>query len=146
MFFAFGCSKAKLDPCSLLAVSEAQLFDSAISTSKTFPPKDAEKNDLCLYYDASGEPRLMVFVWSDRESDPIQAITSGMSGSDSKVVEITGVGDKAAAGFRSGELKLLAARNKKGMIGVRVRDPVRQTDARFEDVKALAAKLLGRLK
>ena len=30
---ASGCSKAKLDPCSLLGVGEAQLFDSTVSIS-----------------------------------------------------------------------------------------------------------------
>ena len=102
---ASGCSKAKLDPCSVLGVDEAQLFDSTISISKAFPPQGTEKNDLCLYYNANGEPRLMLFVWSDRKSDPIEAITSGVSGSDSKVIEIAGVGEKAAAGFSAGELK-----------------------------------------
>jgi hypothetical protein len=143
---ALGCSKAKLDPCSLLGVGEAQLFDSTISISKTFPPKGAEKNDLCLYYNANGEPRLMLFVWSDPKIDPIDAIRSGITGGESRIIDITGVGDKAAAGFGSGELKLFAARNKKGMIGVRVRDPITQSDAKFDEVKVLVAKLLGRLK
>lgn len=146
LFTASGCSKAKLDPCSLLGVGEAQLFDSTISISKAFPPKGTEKNDLCLYYNANGEPRLMVFVWSDPKIDPIDEIGSGMSGGDSRTIEITEVGEKAAAGFGSGELKLFAARNKKGMIGVRVRDPITQSDAKFDEVKALVAKLLGRLK
>ena len=141
-----GCSKAKLDPCSLLGVGEAQGFDSTISTSKAFPPIGAEKNDLCLYYNANGEPRLMLFVWTDPKADPVGAVTSGMTAGDSKIIEIQAVGEKAAAGFASGELKLLAARNKKGMIGVRVRDPIMQSDAKFDDVKALVAKLVGRLK
>ena len=143
---ASGCSKAKLDPCSLLGVGEAQLFDSTVSISKAFPPRGAEKNDLCLYYDANGEPRLMVFVWSDPDIDPVDAIKSGMSESGSTTIGIAGVGEKAAAGFDSGELKLFAARNKKGMIGVRVRDPIAQSDAKFENVKALVAKMLDRLK
>jgi len=146
LFAVSGCSKAKLDPCSLLGIGEAQGFDSTISISKAFPPKGAEKNDLCLYYNANGEPRLMLFVWTDPKADPVDAVTSGMSAGDSKIVEIPAVGEKAAAGFASGELKLLAARNKKGMIGVRVRDPIMQSDAKFDDVKALVAKLLGRLK
>lgn len=146
LFTASACSKAKLGPCSLLGVDEAQLFDSTISISKAFPPKGAEKNDLCLYYNANGEPRLMLFVWSDPKSDPIDVISSGMTSGDSRIIEIAGVGEKAAAGFASGELKLLAARNKKGMVGVRVRDPITQSDAKFDDVKALVAKLLGRLK
>lgn len=145
VFMASGCSTAKFDPCSLLDVSEAQLFDDTISSSRAFPPKGAEKNDLCLYYNAEGEPRLMVFVWSDSKIDPLETTKSGKGGGESDAVEITGVGEKAAAGFDSGFLKLLAARNKTGMIGVRVRDPVKQDDERFEDLKTLVSKLLGRL-
>jgi hypothetical protein len=142
---ASGCSKPKLDPCSLLGVSEAQLFDSTISISKAFPPQGDEKNDLCLYYNANEEPRLMLFVWIDDNIDPMEVTKSGMTGSGSEVIEITGVGEKAAAGFASRELKLFAARNEKGMIGVRVRDPMTQDDPEFDEVKALVAKLLGRL-
>lgn len=141
-----GCSKAKLDPCSLLGVGEVQAFDSTISTSQAFPPKGAEKNDLCLYYNANGDPRLMVFVWTDPAIDPADTIRSGMSDSGSRVIDIAGVGENAAAGFGSSGLKLFAARNKKGMVGVRVRDPLTQSDPKFEDVKALVATLLGRLK
>ena len=141
-----GCSKAKVDPCGLFSVSEAQLFDSTISASKAFPPKGDEKNDLCLYYNANGEPRLMLFVWSAHKIDPVEAVQSGMRESDSRIVEITGVGEKAAAGFRAGELRLFAAGNKKGTIGARVRDPMTQDDPKFDEVKALVARVLGRLK
>jgi hypothetical protein len=98
-----------------------------------------------MYYNANGDPRLMVFVWRDPTIDPVDAIEVGMSDGDSKVVEITGVGERAAAGFGSGQLKLFAARDSNGMIGVRVRDPIRQNDAKFAEVKTLVAKLLGRL-
>lgn len=140
-----GCTSSQLDPCTLLGIGEAQLFDGAISSSRAFPPQGAEKNDLCMYYNVSGDPLLMVFVWSDPTIDPLDAIRAGMSDGETRVVEIAGVGDRAAAGFGSSQLKLLAARTSNGMIGVRVREPIRQTDARFDDVKALVAKLLGRL-
>ena len=141
-----GCSKAKLDPCSLLGVSEAQDLDSTISSSKAFPRRGAEKNDLCLFYNANGDRRLMLFVWTDPKTDPVNVVTSGMTASNSKIVEIPAVGDKAAAGFASGKLKLFTARNRKGMIGIRVREPIMQDDEKFDDVKALVATLLGRLK
>lgn len=146
LFAAMACSKAKIDPCSLLSVSEAQLFDDTILLSKAFPPKGKDNNDLCLYYNAKGEPRLMVFLWSDDKSDPLETTKSGMRGKELEIIEVAGIGDKAAAGFSAGDLKLFAARNKKGMIGVRVRDPIRQEDERFEQVKALVSKLLARLK
>lgn len=143
---AWGCSKPKLDPCDLFSVKEAQLFDSTISISRAFPPKDEEKNDLCLYYNADGEPRLMLFVWSAHKINPLEAVQSGMRESDSRIIEIAGVGDSAAAGFQAGELKLFAAGNERGTIGVRVREPITQDDPRFEHVKALVARVLGRLK
>lgn len=146
LLVAAGCSKGRPDPCGLLRVSEAQLFDDTISTSRSLPAKGVDKNDLCLFYNSKGEPRLMLFVWIDDKIDPIETARSGMSGDDSEVIEIAGVGEKAAAGFRSGVLKLFAARNERGMIGVRVRDTIGQDGERFEDVKALVAKLLGRLK
>ena|SRR5215471_16083409 len=143
-----GCSKPKpFDPCSLLSDTEAKGFDSTIYVSKSFPPEGegAKKNHLCMYYNSNGEPRLMVFVWTDSKTDPLEATKAGMIEGDSKVVEVSGLGDKAAAGFTAGELKLLAARGKKGMVGIRAREPIAQGDARFEDAKALVAKLLGRL-
>ena len=145
LFAVAGCSSTQSDPCRLLGVAEAQSFDATISSSMAFPPQGTEKNDLCVFSNANGDPRLMVFVWSDPTIDPLDATKSGMRDGDARVVEIAGVGQKAAAAFGSGELKLFAARNSKGMIGVRVRDPIRQTDAKFDDVKALVTKLLGRL-
>ena len=145
LFAVAACSSTQRDPCSLLGVGEAQSFDATISSSMAFPPQGAEKNDVCVYSNASGDPRLMVFVWSDPTIDPVDATKTGMSDGDARVVEIAGVGDKAAAGFGSGQLKLLAARNSKGMIGVRVRDPITERDAKFDEAKALVAKLLGRL-
>ena len=88
----------------------------------------------------------MLFVWNDPDIDPMDTVKSGMSRGNSKIIEIAGVGEKAVAGFSSGELKLFAARNEKGMIGVRVRDPITESDAKFDDVKALAAKVLERIK
>lgn len=143
--FSSGCTKSKLNPCGLLDLTEIQAFDDTISTSQSSPPKGEETNDLCLYYNASGEPRLMVFVWSDQHADPFEVTRKGMGDGDSEVVEILGVGDKAAAGFNAGELKLFAASNQNGMIGIRVRDPVTRNDAKLDEVKSLTAKLLAHL-
>jgi len=89
----------------------------------------------------------MLFVFDDKSSNPLSVVRSGMKGASDRVIEVAGVGDNAAAGFASGEeLRLFAARSKGGMIGVRVRDPVREDDEKFNDVKALAANALRRLK
>jgi hypothetical protein len=71
-----------------------------------------------------------------------------MKGSD-RIVEVGGVGTSAAAGFGAAEgetLKLFAAQAKGGMVGLRVRDPVKFGDEKFNSVKALAGKALERLK
>lgn len=144
-----GCSKtpARVNPCNLVSVGEAQLFDSTIAKAQWFPRKPGEANELCVYLDGSGEGRLMLFVFDDKSSNPLSVVRSGMKGASDRVIEVAGVGDNAAAGFASGEeLRLFADRSKGGMIGVRVREPVREDDEKFNDVKALAANALRRLK
>lgn len=145
-----GCSKvpARSNPCELVSVSEAQAIDSGIAKSQWFPRKKGEANELCVFLDANGEGRLMLFLFDDKAADPLAAVKSGMKGADDKVVEVSGVGEKAAAGFDAdgGALKLFAARSRSGMIGIRVREPVKETDESFNDVKSMAAAALRRIK
>jgi hypothetical protein len=147
-----GCSKtsAKLDPCALLPVSEAQSLDAAIAKSEWLPanPKKGENDELCMYLDANGERRLMLFAWAKR-SDARSAVRAGMTSASDKVVEVPGVGEAAAAGFAFAEgdtLKLFAAESKGHMVGIRPRDAIRENDEKFNRVKALAASALGRMK
>ena len=60
-----GCSKssAKADPCDLLRVSETQALDATIAKATWAPAKKGARDELCVYESASGEPRVMVFVW-----------------------------------------------------------------------------------
>jgi hypothetical protein len=147
-----GCSKApaKLDPCNLLPVSEAQSLDGAIAKSQWFPanPKKGEADELCVYMDANGDARVMLFAWPKR-SDARDAVKSGMKSASDKVVDIAGVGESAAAGFSYADgdtLKLFAAESKGRMVGIRPRDPIKENDEKFARVKALAASALGRMK
>jgi len=145
---AAGCSKTtpKSNPCDLLSLGEAQSVDAAIAKTQAFPPQKGE--ELCVFADQGGDARLMLFVWRGKSSPPLDAVRAGMKGSD-RIVEVGGVGNSAAAGFSATEgeaLKLFAAQSSNGMVGLRVRDPVKFGDEKFDGVKALAGKALARLK
>ena len=145
-----ACSKApaRTNPCDLLTVSEAQSIESAIVEDKWFPRKKGEANELCMFFDGNSEAHLMLFVFDDKSADPLTTIQSGMKAGADRFVEVSGVGEAAAAGFSANEdaLKLFAARSQAGMIGIRVRNPVKEYDEKFNDVKTLAITALGRLK
>jgi len=148
---ATACSKSstKANPCDLLQVSEAQSIDASIASTQWLPAKKGEPNELCVYQDAKGDARLMMFVWRDKTIDPTSETRSGMKSGLDKVVEVRGVGDSAAAGFSAAEgqtLKLFAAQSKAGMVGFRVRDAVKEDDEKFARIKAAAGKSLERLK
>lgn len=150
LVFVTACSKtpARKNPCDLLSVSEAQSIESGITQAKWFPRKKGQANELCMYYDSNGEAHLMLFVFDDKLANPLLAIQTGMRDGADRFVEVIGVGESAAAGFSSSDdtLKLFAARSQAGMIGIRVRFPVREDDEKFNDIKRVAAEALGRLK
>jgi hypothetical protein len=148
---ASGCSKtpARENPCDLLPVSEAQSLDSTIVKTQWLPPKKGDRNELCYYEDANGEPRVMLFVWHQKLSNAHSTVRSGMKSAADRIVDVDGVGDRAVAGFSYAEgevLKLFAAESKSGMVGIRVRDPMKEGDPKFSNLKTVAAKALARLK
>lgn len=150
LVFVAACSKtpARKNPCDLLSVSEAQSIESAITQAKWSPGKEGQAKELCTYYDGNGEAHLMLFVFHDKSADPLLAIQTGMRDGADRFVQVIGVGESAAAGFSSGDdtLKIFLARSQAGMIGIGVRFPVREDEEKFNDIKRLAAKALGRLK
>lgn len=144
-----GCTKSesKIDPCDLLSVGDVRAVDDTVVESRWFPPEKAEtkQNDLCLYYDGKRERRFMLFLWSDDPRDPRAVIESGVTVEGIRIIEISGVGEKAVAAFAE-ELKLLAAKSEKGMIGIRVRKAIKEVDKEFETLKGLVNWALSRLK
>jgi hypothetical protein len=145
---ASGCSKpAPSNPCDLLTVNEAQALDRTIAKTQWLPAKKGESDELCEYRDANGEQRLALFVRRGGTIDPLAAVKEDAKAGD-KPVPVGGIGEKAAAVFASGGdvLKLFAASSKGTMIGIRARDPVILGDERFEVVKTLATKAVGRVK
>jgi hypothetical protein len=147
---AVACSKgpAAQNPCDLVTLGEAQSLDSAIVKTQSFPPKKGDTEEICLYHDAGGAPKLMVFVWRGGTADPRAKVGAGMKGSADRVVEVSGVGDKAVAGFdaEGGVLKLFAVQSPGGTVGLRVREPVTEGDAKYATVKSLGAQAASRLK
>jgi hypothetical protein len=146
-----ACSKtpARANPCDLLPVSEAQALDGTIVKTQWLPQKQGDREELCYYEDANGEPRVMLFVWRHKFADAHSAVRAGMKSAADRVVDLDGIGEKAAAGFSYSEgetLKLFAAETKSGMVGFRVRDPVKESDPKFANLKTAAASALARLK
>jgi hypothetical protein len=148
MILLAGCSRGpKFHACDLIALSEAQSVDASIAKTEPFPPQKGE--ELCVYLDQAGERRLMLFIWRDKKSDAFTLVRDGMRDARDRVVPVVGVGNSAAAGFSAAEgevLKLFAAESKGAMIGLRVRDPVKEGDDKYQRVRALAASAVGRLK
>ena len=142
-----ACSKKRvaLDPCELVPLAEARSIDPAIGKAERMPPDPREKNELCLYLDDAGERRLMVFYWPAGARDVV-AHVRGSLGADGSVVEVPGVGDAAAAGYRGGALKLFAATGPRGTIGIRAREPIHEGDPAFRSLTATVGRALGRLR
>ena len=143
-----GCTKhTAVDACGLVPVTEAQKVDGTVSRAERMPSNTHDGNELCIFSDAAGERRLMVFYWPTAPAEVSTHVRSSMGASSGvSVVEVPGVGDGAAAGYRDGALKLLAGRNDRGMVGVRVRHPVAEGDPGVAEVASLVARALERLR
>jgi hypothetical protein len=102
-----GCSKTpRTNPCKLLSINEVQALDDTVARTEWYPPGKRDMNELCTYNDGNNERRIMLFFWKDKSLDPLDKIKSAMQGGDTRVVEIEGVGETAAAGFEGDVLKL----------------------------------------
>ena len=139
----FACSEARKDPCQLLSVSDIQSLDDTV-TLAAWAGRGAERqeNEVCMYYADDGNPRFMLFVWYDEEKDPRILVEKGASDNNSEIIDVPGVGSEAAAAFADDELKLLAVKSARGVVGIRARKPIRTGSAGFENVKRLAEKAL----
>ena len=136
-----ACSEARRDPCQLLTVEDVRSVDHSVAVS-VWAGRDGERkeDEVCMFHTEEGDPRVMLFVWYDREADPEQLVKEGTSETDTAVVDVPGAGLKAAAAFSDDELKLLAVKSPGGVVGLRVRKPVRSGSAAFDEVLKLAEK------
>jgi hypothetical protein len=86
VFGLAGCSDMRRDPCQLLTVEDVKSVDNTVA----FPiwaGRDGERKDdeVCVFNTADGDPRLMLFVWYDKEKYPEHLVTEGaadMGGQD----------------------------------------------------------------
>ena len=142
-----GCSDARRDPCQLLTVQDVETLDNTVSNS-LWAGRDGERKDdeVCGFYTSEGEPRAMLFVWYDKENEPMDLATMAAAESNGQVVELSTVGSTAAAYFQGDELEFLAAKSPQGVIGLRTIEPVTRGSAEQDQLFLLAEKALSRLR
>jgi len=145
MFYLTACSEARRDPCELLTVEDVKSVDDSVAIS-IWAGRDGERkeDEVCVFHTKDGDPRVMLFVWYDKEKEPEQLVTNGAIDTDAIIVEVPGVGSKAIATFNGDELKTFAVKSARGVVGLRVRKPVRRDSADFNDISQLAEKALSR--
>lgn len=133
-----ACSEARLDPCDYVSLADASALDSSVALSK-WAGEGAEKsdNEVCLFYTAEGDPRLMVFVWYDNNVDTRQLVEAGSQG-DSTTVELADGDLRGSASFGDGGLELLAVQSARRTVGLRWRQPVQRNSPEFDDLVRLA--------
>jgi len=136
-----GCSEVRKNPCELLTVADVESVDNTVSVS-IWAGRDGErkKDEVCVFFTDEGDPRVMLFVWYDKDRDPDTLVTEGASGTDAKIVDLPEVGLKAAASLGDDELKLLAVKSAQGVVGLRVRKSVSEESAEFKEIIQLAEK------
>lgn len=136
-----GCSEARRNPCELLTVEDVESVDNTVSVS-IWAGRDGErkKDEVCVFYTDEGDPRLMLFVWYDKDIDPQKLVAAGASGTHARIVDLPGVGLKAAASLGDDELKLIAVKSAQGVVGLRVKKPVSESSAEFKEIIQLAEK------
>jgi hypothetical protein len=103
-------------------------------------------NEVCLFYDVDGDPRMMLFVWYENEASPPELVAEGSEQAGVIVTELdlSTADFRAAASFADDALALLALQSDKRTIGFRVREPVRRDSAEFEALLQLSQVALAR--
>jgi hypothetical protein len=143
----YACSEERSDPCQLLTADEVRSVDGSVVYSSWAGREGAKEDDeVCMYNTVDDEPRVMLFVWYDKTADPRTLVDQSSVGDNTKLVDLEGIGTKAAAVFSGQELKLLAVQSAEGVVGVRVRKVVTRDSAGFVEVVELVERALSRIK
>ena len=139
-----GCAESRQDPCRLLTVEDASAVDDTVAVA-VWAGRDGERkeDEVCVFHDADGEARLMLFVWYDPATDPETLVSEGADMLGGELVEFPDIGSGAFATFQDKELKLLAVRSPLGVVGLRVRKPVRKNSRELNELARLAEKALS---
>jgi len=142
-----GCSETRIDPCKLLSVSDVKEIDDTVSVSLWAGRGGKKKEDeVCMFYTEKGDPRVMLFVWYDKNKMPKDLVTNGAQGMSDEILDLDIPGKEAAATFSHKDLKLLAVKSPNGIIGLRVRKPVERDSDGFDTLLVLSAKALSKIK
>ena len=138
-----ACSETRRDPCELLTAEEVKSVDNTVTVS-LWAGRDGERKDdeVCVFYTDDGDARAMLFVWYDDEKQPLELVSESTPGAE--IIELPGVGLDAAAAYGDNEVKLLAVKSATGVVGLRVRKPVRKNSAEFNAIARLAETALSR--
>jgi hypothetical protein len=140
-----ACSEARRDPCQLLTIADVQSVDNTVSASLWAGRDGARKDDeVCVFSTQDGYPRVMLFVWYDKDNDPKSLVNKGVANSDAMIIELPGIGSEAAGSFVDDELGLLAVKSAQGLVGVRVKKPALRDSADYNEIVHLAEKALSR--
>jgi len=141
-----GCSDTRRDPCQLLTVQDVKSLDRTVTDSQ-WAGRDGERkeDEVCAFYTDDGDPRAMLFVWYDKEKDPVVLAEMAAADMNGQVVEVSNVGLKAAAYFQGEELEFLAAKSTQGVIGLRTKESVKRDSTEQDQLVLLAEKALSRL-
>jgi len=145
MLLLAACSEGRKDPCRLLSVEDVQTVDETVAVA-IWAGRDGDRKDdeVCVFHNADGDARLMLFVWYDRESDPEALVTEGVGAQQSNIAELPGFGSSAVASFKDNELKLLAVKSSLGVVGIRVRKPVARNSDELNELARLAEMVLSK--
>lgn len=148
-----GCSgkKSNINACAVVNQSEVMSLSIEIKGHDYFP-ETGNKPQVCVWHDGSNKNLVMIFYYDSTQVEPVELVKKGMSGKDWRIVQISGVGSAAAAAFSassegndSEEMKLFAAKNGKGAIGIRARNIGNENSDTFIAVKQLANTALNRI-
>ena len=151
LVITFGCSEKEVNPCGLLTLQEVQRVAPDARSHEYHPASTSKKkdNELCLWHDGGDQNVFMLFYYYSY-SNPRELVTLGMP-AGSRIIEINGVGDAAAAGFGSnasdsnGSFRLFSAQVDDKIIGIRVRGITDENSEGFEALTEIANKALSRL-
>lgn len=140
-----GCFDSRSDPCQLLTVSDVKSIDKTVAAS-LWAGRDGERKDdeVCAFYADDGDPRVMLFAWYDKEKDPVELAKMAAAVSNGQVVELPRAGSRAVAYFQGEELKFLAVKSTRGVIGLRAKTYVKRGSAELDQFVLLAEKALSR--
>ena len=141
-----ACSDSRRDPCHLITVQDVQSLDDTVTVS-LWAGRDGERKDdeVCAFYTDDGDPRAMLFVWYDKEKEPVVLAEMAAAEMNGRVVDLSNVGLKAVAYFQGDELEFLAAKSTQGVIGLRTKESVRRDSTEQDQLVLLAEKALSRL-